>query len=63
VQIYDFIVEEHQARGELVEVLASHRTTTRPFSLLYPKAGVLTPAARALASFVSRSRSSTVHAP
>jgi DNA-binding transcriptional LysR family regulator len=56
VHIYDFVVEREIARGELAEVLVNHRATSRPFSLLYPKGVVLSPAARALASFVTNIR-------
>lgn len=35
-QLYDFIVEDRLARGELVEILKPYRGRSRPFSLLYP---------------------------
>ena len=52
VQIYDFLVEEEVASGALQEVLAPYRGASRPFSLLYPRGVVLTPAARALRDHV-----------
>jgi len=52
VQIYDFLVEDDVTRGALVEVLAPFRGASRPFSLLYPKGVVLSPAARALKNFI-----------
>lgn len=51
-QIYDFLVEDDLARGTLVEVLPALRGGSRPFSLLYPRAVVLSRAARALVDFV-----------
>jgi DNA-binding transcriptional LysR family regulator len=55
-QTYDFVVAEHAARGELVEVLASHRGHARPFSLLYPRQGRLDAPARALVDHILASR-------
>ncbi|WP_437480578.1 LysR family transcriptional regulator [Sorangium sp. So ce1014] len=52
VQIYDFLVEEDIARGALVEVLASFRGRSRPFSLLYPRGVVPSRATRALIDFI-----------
>jgi DNA-binding transcriptional LysR family regulator len=52
VQFYDFAVARELARGELVEVLASTRGTTRPFSLLYPKGVVQSAAVKKLIAFL-----------
>jgi len=52
VQIYDFLVEDDVARGALVEVLASFRGKSRPFSLLYPKSVVPSRPVRALIDFI-----------
>jgi DNA-binding transcriptional LysR family regulator len=58
IQIYDFLVEDDLARGRLVEVLASHRGRSRPFSLIYPRAPRQPHAVRALiAHIVDRARS------
>ncbi len=64
VQIYDFLVEEDLARGALSEVLSAFRGASRPFSLLYPKGVVLSPAARALKEFiVSAAREAGARSP
>lgn len=52
VQIYDFAVARELARGELVEVLASERGASRPFSLLYPRGVTQTPAVKKLVAFL-----------
>jgi DNA-binding transcriptional LysR family regulator len=52
VQVYDFLVEDDVARGTLVEVLASFRGRSRPFSLLYPKSVVPSSAVRAMIDFI-----------
>lgn len=52
IQLYDFLVADDLARGTLVEVLKGYRGRTRPFSLLRPRSVRLTPAARALSSFI-----------
>jgi len=52
VQVFDFLVEEHVARGSLVEVLAAHRGPGRPFALVYPKPVKPSPAVRAMIDFV-----------
>lgn len=38
MQTYRFVVEEDLKAGTLVELLAQHGGTTRPFILLYPHA-------------------------
>lgn len=52
VQIYDFAVARELARGELVEVLATERGASRPFSLLYPRGVTQTPAIKKLVTFL-----------
>ena len=52
LQIYDFAVARELARGELVEVLASERGASRPFSLLYPRSVTQTPAVKKLVAFL-----------
>jgi DNA-binding transcriptional LysR family regulator len=56
VQTYDFAVARELARGELVELLASERGVTRPFSLLYPRGITQTPAVKKLIGFLTRPR-------
>ncbi len=52
VQTYDFMVEEHVRRGELVEVLAQHRGAGRSFSLVYPRSARRSHAVRSFVDFV-----------
>jgi len=52
-QLYDFIVDEKVARGELVEILTPYRGRSRPFSLLYPPQKRLSAAARALIEHIA----------
>ncbi len=57
IQVFDFIVEEDVARGNLVEVLSQHRGPSRPFTLIYPKVSNAPRAVRALVEFlVNRAR-------
>jgi DNA-binding transcriptional LysR family regulator len=53
VQTYRFIVEQDLARGDLVELLAQHGGTSRPFYLLYPHARHLSLSVRTFAEFLS----------
>jgi DNA-binding transcriptional LysR family regulator len=52
VQTYDFMVDEHVQRGELVEVLTEHRGAGRPFSLVYPRSSRRSHAVRSFVDFV-----------
>ncbi len=53
VQTYRFIVERDLAQGQLVELLAQHGGTSRPFYLLYPHARHLSLSVRTFADFLS----------
>jgi DNA-binding transcriptional LysR family regulator len=51
IQIFDFVVADDVARGNLVEVLTAYRGHTRGFSLIYPKQIKPSPAVRAFIDF------------
>ena len=53
VQTYRFIVERDLEQGTLVELLAQHGGTSRPFYLLYPHARHLSLRVRTFVDFVS----------
>ncbi|MEO8900406.1 MAG: LysR substrate-binding domain-containing protein [Polyangiaceae bacterium] len=55
VQVFNFLVEEHVARGNLTEVLAPYRGPSRPFALVYPKPVKPAPAVRAMIDFILQS--------
>ena len=63
VQTYHFMASELVASGALVEILSAHAGRTRPFSLVYPKVagagGGMSPAARAVVSFIMDRRLAT----
>jgi DNA-binding transcriptional LysR family regulator len=63
VQIYDFLVEKDVELGTLVEVLAAYRGASRPFSLVYPRGVILSPAASALKDFIVAGARSKVAPP
>lgn len=52
VQVFDFLVEHEVARGNLVEVLSTHRGPPRSFTLIYPKQRKPSSAVRAMADFI-----------
>ena len=53
VQTYRFIVERDLEQGSLVELLAQHGGTSRPFYLLYPHARHLSLRVRTFVDFLS----------
>jgi DNA-binding transcriptional LysR family regulator len=52
IQVFDFLVEEDVARGNLVEVLGAHRGQARAFTLIYPKQRSASRAVRAMTDFI-----------
>ncbi len=52
VQVFDFLVEDDVARGNLVEVLAPHRGAAGAFPIIYPKLRRPSPAVHAMVEFI-----------
>ncbi|ACY18784.1 LysR family transcriptional regulator [Haliangium ochraceum] len=63
IQIYDYLVENELARGELVEILPDYRGRSRPFSLIYPPEAMRRPPVRALVEFVVHSAAGDLGGP